>query len=511
MANNQYFAQIADGRYGRKVAYTDIFDVQRSDVLELLGATIGIFAQNKEAINYLWNYYKGDQPVLYRTKINRSDINNKIVENRAYELVQHYVAQTYGEPIMCVARKDKQHMHEAVDMLNEFSKNANKPARDIVIGEWQNAVGFAYVGVIADAKDGFRIVNISPMKCYVIYNEMTGEAVMSVQELRDSKKNIYYKCCTKNTAYTVKDSKIVSEEPHIFGVVPILECPLNYSRISAIEVVITLFDAINQMASNRLDAIEQFTQAFIKFVNCEIDKETFEEMKANGAFMVKSTGDAKGDVEIMSEELDQQQAQIAKDDYLQAAWDISAMPNKEGNTGGDTAGAVELRNGHVFARERAKLKDHFVVESQKGLYELILTVVNAGKSADERLDITTNDFDIVISHSPTDNMQLKAQTLKILLDCGIHPLAAIKACGLWSDAENIFLVSKPYLDFVWKTASENGIDLDTETKRAESFIKYKESGLSTEEAAKLVGLEKSLNGFDESRWSVDDDVSMVIE
>ena len=61
------------------------------------------------------------------------------------------------------------------------------------------------------------------------------------------------------------------------------------------------------------------------------------------------------------------------------------------------------------------------------------------------------DYDVQISHSPTDNMQTKTQVLQMLLSCGIHPLVAIKVCGLWTDAEKVFLLSKPYLDNLYKT------------------------------------------------------------
>ena len=65
-------------------------------------------------------------------------------------------------------------------------------------------------------------------------------------------------------------------------------------------------DAINNMQSNRMDSIQQFVEYWVKFVNCEIDKETFEEMKLSHALTVKSNNkDNKADVEIMTQELNQ--------------------------------------------------------------------------------------------------------------------------------------------------------------------------------------------------------------
>lgn len=89
------------------------------------------FYGNKSAIRYLWRYYKGDQPVLYRTKISNEDITNKILENHAYEIVQFKVGQTYGEPVQFISRKDDDAINNAVDELNDFMTDANKQEKTL--------------------------------------------------------------------------------------------------------------------------------------------------------------------------------------------------------------------------------------------------------------------------------------------------------------------------------------------------------------------------------------------
>lgn len=67
----------------------------------------------------------------------------------------------------------------------------------------------------------------------------------------------------------------------------LIEFPNNARLLSDIEIVITMLDAINTVQSNRIDGIEQFVQAFIKFVNCQIDDNTFLKMCRLGALSVK--------------------------------------------------------------------------------------------------------------------------------------------------------------------------------------------------------------------------------
>ena len=289
----------------------------------------------------------------------------------------------------------------------------------------------------------------------MIYSSITGDPILSVQELKDENGQVYRLCFSDTMEYRIQGGKLVegSVKAHGFGGNPIVEYPNNPERISDIELVIDLLDAINNMQSNRMDAIEQFVQAWVKFVNCEIDEETFQQMKMMGALVVKSNNkDNKADVEVMTNELSQTESQVAKEDLWNNALSILAIPNKQSNTGGDTQGAVELRNGWDFSKTRAKLKDVFVCDAEKQLAKVVLHVLRVEGGID--LGISTRDFDVTINHSPTDNLVVKCQALQYLLQCGIHPLIAIKTVGLWGDAEKTFLMSQPYLQNLWKTIDD---------------------------------------------------------
>ena len=452
--NKRSFNDLVRGCYGRKIAYTNVEMITAKNVVKVIGSCIGAFYWNKTAIKYLWDYYKGDQPVLYRTKVSNEEICNSIVENHSYEIVQFKVGQTYGEPIQFISRKDDETINKAVDMLNDFMADANKQEKDIKAGEWQSATGTSFKAI--QPKDNvdipFRIVAPTPMNTFVIYNENTEEPILAVQELKDIDGNHYKMAFSETMSFRIENSNVVETKLHTYGQIPIVEFPNNHERISDIELVIGMLDAINNMQSNRMDGVEQFVQYWVKFINCDIDKETFEQMKMSHALAVKSNNkDNKADVEIMTQELNQTQCQVAKEDLWDNTLSILAIPNKQGNTGGDTQGAVELRNGWDFSKTRAKLKDPVVKTAEKRLAMVVLNVLRlAGKD----LKLSIRDFDVQINHSPQDNMYTKAQTLTVLLQSGIHPLVAIKTVGLWGDAEKTFLLSKPYIDNIYKTIDD---------------------------------------------------------
>lgn len=453
-----YLQDLVKGHYGRRIAYCDYEEINEGNVVSVLGECIGIHNTNKRIIKYLWDYKNGDQPILYRVKSIREDVKNNIVENHAYEIVAFKTAQTFGEPVEMVSLSKDDSVSEMVDKFNSYLRSAFKYVRDIDCGEWQSAVGTAYKAAnFANNNVKFRITVPTPMNTFVVYSSQTREPMMAVQELKDENKEQYYLCYTDNKEFRIKNGSLMSvfvdgievkSKLHAFGGIPIVEYPNNQSRISDIELVINLLDAINNMQSNRSDSIEQFVQSWIKFINCEIDKEQYEEMKKSGALVVKSNKDnARADVDIMTSELNQSQSQIAKDDLWDNALSILAIPNKQGNTGGDTQGAVELRNGWDFSKSRAKLKDPYVKESEM---KLALVILNILKIRGVDIKLTELDFEPQINHSPTDNMMVKAQTFQMLVSAGIHPLIAIRTCGLWGDSEKVYQLSKGYLDALYK-------------------------------------------------------------
>lgn len=72
---------------GRRMILTDETEVNIGNVVQILRKALPYHWKNRSEISYLWSYYKGRQPILNRVKEVRPEITNKIVENRANEIV----------------------------------------------------------------------------------------------------------------------------------------------------------------------------------------------------------------------------------------------------------------------------------------------------------------------------------------------------------------------------------------------------------------------------------------
>lgn len=467
--NSIPFYQLVGGQYGRKIAYTDVQSITPENVEKVVADGREVHNNNKPAFLYLWKYYKGDQPIHYRTKSARDDILNKVEENHAYEIVQFKCGQTYGEPVQFISRRDDDSVNKAVERLNDYMVNADKQSKDIKSGEWQSATGTSFKAV--QRKEGdipFRIVAPTPLNTFAIYSRETEEAMLSVQELKDENGEEYLLCFSENMQFTIKDGKLTDKRLHAFGGIPVIEYPNNWERISDIELVIDLLDTINNYQSNRIDGVEQFVQSWVKFVNCELDPQQWLEMRQTGALVVKSNNGSenRADVDLLTQDMNQTESQVAKDDLIENAYTILAIPSKETNaSGGDSQGAIQLKNGWDVSKSRAKMKDPLVKQGDK---KLGLIVNNLLRLSGEDLGLKTMDFDVVINHSPQDNMSVKAMTMGYLLQNGIHPKIAIDRIGLFEDSEKVYLQSKPYLDHLWKTIDDEKAE-QTEGENTQTY------------------------------------------
>lgn len=442
--------------FGREVIYSPVSEITLENLKEVLDAAMLIHGKNSSEIDYLYNYYKGKQPILNRIKLVRPEINNTIVENHALEIVDFKKGYVFGEPIQYVRRGEKEGVSEKIAQLNEYMFIEDKAAKDKELAEWFFIGGTAYRMLLpsGDIDDvPFEIDTLDPRYTFVVYNNGFGKKpLMGVKYILNENEEYVYSVYTPTTYFEIVGDEITKSQAHTLGAIPIIEYPANNTRLGAFEVVLGLLDAINNTVSNRLDGIEQFIQAFMKFVNCDIDEEQFTALKEMGAIKIKGEPGNPADVGIVSQELDQTQVQVSKDDVYQMVLIICGMPDRNGTnrTTGDTGQAVILRDGWSAAESRARDTELVFKKSEKSFLRLVLSIVKGMNG----LDLTLGDIEIKFTRNKTDNLLVKTQGLQNMLEAGINPQIAINHSGLFSDPEQTYLDSLPYLQ-KWLTAAAN--------------------------------------------------------
>ena len=439
--------------YGRRVITTDAAEITAANVVDVLKKAMDDHDLNRADIEYLWKYFKGDQPILSRVKTVRPEICNKIVENRANEIVSFKVGYLCGEPIQYVGRSNDTTVGESICVLNEYMFIVDKAALDREIVEWQMIAGTANRMVLdneafdADSDEApFEMYTLDPRDSFVVYStDVKRKRMMGVKYNTDEHGFKTYSVYTDKECFFIEDDQIKKTVPHGLGQVPIVEYPANNARLGSFEIVLPLLDAINNIESNRMDGIEQFIQSFMKFINCDIDEEKFQALKDMGAIKIKSADGQPADVDIVTSELDQSQTQVTKEDLYKAILSICGLPSMSDGSTSDSSnnGAVILKNGWQGAETRAKDSELMFKRSEKEILKLVLKLCDG--LAD--LKVKLKDIDMKFTRRNYDNIQSKSQVLvSMLQQPKIHPLLAFTHSGLFSDPESAYAMSNEYYE-----------------------------------------------------------------
>lgn len=468
---------VPDYLHGRIEILTATDRIDQSNLLQVLNDSLAIHTINSQAIDYLWNYYRGEQPILNREKTVRPEICNNVVENHANEIVEFTSGYFLGEPLTYVRRGDRGDASPAVDTLNSYMFYEDKSTHDKMLATWMAVGGLGYrmslpdkryieTGVsLPEDESPFELDTLDPRTTFVVYHSGFGHRRMMgvrIVPREISPGNIQFLYCgyTQTHYFEVCNGAIERYERHLLPDIPIFEYQLNLARMGSFEPAIYLLDAINTVMSNRVDGVEQFVQSFLKFVNCDVDPDTVKELKDLGAIAIKSWNGNPADVSLVSSELNQQQVQTLVDYLYDRALAICGVPTttKGGTSTSDTGNAVFLRDGWAIAESRAKDSELLFKKSEKEFLKFVLAIVRE-KIVDFNLSLS--EIEYKFTRRQHDNIQSKTQALLGMLQAGLSPEVAIAHCGLFNDPQDIAAQSAEYLQkwkYVPMTGTENTKD-----------------------------------------------------
>ena len=444
---------------GRRMIKTDESEVTNANVVTILRKALPFHWKNRSEINYLWHYYKGRQPILNRVKLVRPEIANRIVENRADEIVSFKSGYLMGEPLQYVTRGNAEGIADAINQLNEFVFAEEKPAKDKELADWFHICGTSYRMVLPDEEgeeddSPFEVYTLDPRNTFVVYhNGLGNKPVLGVKYVVDEKGVVTYSCYSKNYYFEIVESKIVKSEPHILGDIPIIEYPLNLARIGAFELVIPLLDAINLTDSNRLDGVEQFIQALLLFHNVDISSDDYAKLREDGAIKFKDIDpNLKAEVAYLTNTMNQGETQTLVDHMYQTVLTICGMPNRNGGSStSDTGSAVIMRDGWSDAEARAKNSELMFKKSERRFLKLVLNICRTLVG----MDLKVHNIEIRFTRRNYENILQKAQVLNLLLKNNkVHPRLAFEHCGLFVDSDLAYALSAEYMEEQEKKAQE---------------------------------------------------------
>ena len=446
---------ISRSLFGRKEILTAVDEITRDNLLDVLEKAVAIHHFNAGEIDYLYRYRRGQQPILYRKKAVRPEICNKVVENHAAEIEQFTSGYFLGEPVAYVRRGDREGASEQINLLNDYMFMVDKASIDKDMATWMAICGVGYkMALPGEGEDcPVEIDAPDPRTTFVVYHSGFGHRrMMGVRIIyREKEKGIFdciYSGYTKTHYFEVMNGTLRVWKPHILTDIPIFEYRLNMSMMGSFEPAVPLLDAINNIMSNRVDGLEQYVQSFLKFINCDIDDKDVAKIGKLGAVFIKSAEGLNSDVDLVSQELNQEQTQTLVDYLYDQVLTICGMPTstKGGTSTSDTGQAVFLRDGWSQCEARAKDTELLFKKSERQFLKLVLYYI---KENVKGFDLAVSEVDCKFTRRQRDNLQNKTQALLAMLQAGLAPEVAISTSGLFNDPMDVTKQSAEYLE-KWK-------------------------------------------------------------
>lgn len=424
------------GLTGRRKILTNVKAITAANVKYVLSNALVPHRQNAREITYLWDVYRGKQDVRNKVKYERENINNKIVINRANEIVTFKTAFLLSEPYQIVASENDDSATTRTKQLNKFLKAEDIEAHDKEIVDWFHICGVAERLCLTDEMAGvingapFYIYTLDPREAFVIYSSRIGQRPMAgVIIQKDENDQDVYTVYTENECFTIVGDKVTSA-PHILGGIPLVEYINNEARQGAFEIVLSILNGINDLESNALDAIQDFVNGFDVFQNCEPgDEGDYGKLSIGGQALVIKTvvPGMEAKVYRVASELSQSGVQQRIDSLNQSYLEICGMPNRNGGLStSDTGTAVIYRDGYFSAGSRASDTDKGFKRSHKQFLQIVINIcrVKAG------LDISIDEIDITSPRKDLSNLQSMIQCFcELLANDKVDPFDVYNALG----------------------------------------------------------------------------------
>lgn len=421
--------------YGRRVIYTDESSITRENLLNVLSEAIPVHQENRREIQKLWDIYRGKTDILNKTKEVRPEINHKVCENRAYEIVNFYTGYVFGEPIQYIHRGECD-KDNGVLQLNRAMDIAGKEARDGELAEWIYVCGVGYRLVLAD-QTPIGIYTLDPRNTFCVrYSGHDHRVLLAVNEVARWDGSSVCTCYTDRNVFTVTTQAGVAfsksgieEAGNFIGAIPIVEYIGNNARLGVFEPAVPLLNALNELQSNRLDDVDATVNAFLVLIGASMEEGQYQQLQSEKMISIPNGTDAK----YLVCNLDQEGVQTMKDDLYQSILTICGMPNRNGGTStSDTGSAVMLRDGWQSAEARARHTEMLFKDAERKFLDVALRILDT--AAGLNTGLTPGDIIIKFTRRNYDNLQTKVQALTEMLSSDkIHPETAFVSCGLFVD------------------------------------------------------------------------------
>ena len=410
-------------------------EINEENIREFLPTIMSTFRANKLQIDYLVSYLEGIQDIYNKTKEVRETINNKNVENHAFEIVEFLKGYLVGNPIQ-YSQRITTALVDDITYLNTYMVEQEKAKKDTQMIEWIATCGKGLYLTLPNPDKVENIEKEAPFKEYlidpregdVIYSstlnkEKIGCFVITEIPKNDRGERYLITIYGKGKKYEIyskgeipNKNMRIEEKEFIMPYVPMTEYYFFESRMGLIEIVKDSLDLLNLINSNEMDDIEQFVNNIMVLINQDIKPEDVKLLRENKLLKLKSMNpQMAADVKFLQQSLQHGDIDVFYNRVYEKMMGIVAIPRSGdvATSGGDTGQARLLGTGWTLADQRAMTYQNMLASAERENLKNVLWICRITDKCPIK-NIYPSEIDVKFNINRSDNMLVKAQTMSYL-------------------------------------------------------------------------------------------------
>ena len=447
-------------------------EINRNTILDVLNEAWSYHLENVRDMKYLIDYYKGQQDIQKRESNYSSGIDNKVTVNYAYSSIRDLVGYTFGKPTQIIQRKTK--YKKDIERIADIMEYENSSTVDNEVATMAAITGIGYLctlptdELISDYMPDVpvKINSLDILSTFVIQSAKMGNPVVLSCTYYTDKINTYFLCFTDNEIYRItckgrntlslKASEVIDVDINPIGLNPIIMVQNNAFLMGDFETAISVLNALNQIASDSVNDIENVIKSLLVIINAELDSKTTEKVKKNRILEIVGNIGSNVDAKFIYQQLDSMGVQNLREYFEEAYKTIIGIPDRKtrGGGGGDTGDAVKLRDGWADIEIVARIKESYFRIAKKKQISVILSILKKLNLVNQ--SIKTEDMDVKFSRNKNDNLQSKSQSYATLVGTKtITPEDALTIADMTTDSVEIAAKGKKYWEEEEKRVAES--------------------------------------------------------
>lgn len=257
-----------------------MFIIDSKEVLtsSLLQDFINKHKSRSMKLNKKMKMYKGQHEILNQIPKEAYKPDNKLMVNFAKYIVDTFNGYFIGQPIKTV--HDNTVVSDYIELIQKYNDQDDNNAE---LSKLCSIYGYAYELLFIDESSQVGITYISPEEAFIIYdNSIRKNPLYAVRYYINQDRILEGTYSDSEYIYYFNDKdgfKIVDQQPHYFGDVPMIEYVENEEKQGAFDNVITLINAYNKAISEKANDVDYYADAYLLILGAVLDDDTLRKLR----------------------------------------------------------------------------------------------------------------------------------------------------------------------------------------------------------------------------------------